>query len=501
MNWPILKGSYRIINENGDVFVVTRASFKLVNNELFDKCERISIIGSCVTENVGIDRLIKNVISNGRLRGMIICGEESRGHDVGDALIKLIEKGVNNGKIIDAIGSDPSLKVNEELINRFREQVINYKLINSTNPEEIIAAINSLPISKPLLDYKIETNSNKKNYENAIIAVDDDEIKMDDKGMFRISVENNKIIVRHIKNDKEKIIIGTNANSIYKTIIKLGLIGELQHAFWLGSELRKAEQCLLTSNNFVEDEKETLNGLRVINANNLADAWINALTQVYLHGNELFVGKYNTKTFDSTMIIHIPKADNKPLIHNKAPRYDYKDDYTKEFLEGSSKENEFVYTYYSRLRHYKTSPLIIKAKNVMSENELKELGKEGLIEVDQVNEAIKLLKKDPTLRRVVMSTWMPYKDLSLERGPHAPCLVMIQPRIINNKLNFSVVFKSQDLYSAFPMNTYAIISLQRLMAKELNVSVGSYTHLTNSMHIYDSVMDDVKELLINENKI
>ena len=96
---------------------------------------------------------------------------------------------------------------------------------------------------------------------------------------------------------------------------------------------------------------------------------------------------------------------------------------------------------------------------------------------------------------------MPYKDLSLERSPHAPCLVTIQPRVVDDRLDFFVTFKSQDLYSAFPSNTYALTKLQEYMAKELGLSTGRYTHLTVSMHIYDSVIDSVEELLMREGVI
>ena len=83
-----------IINREGDVAVVTRASFNLQDADEFGDCRRICIIGSCVTENAGIDRMIKNIVTNGHIRHLIICGEESRGHNVGDALLKLIKNGV-----------------------------------------------------------------------------------------------------------------------------------------------------------------------------------------------------------------------------------------------------------------------------------------------------------------------------------------------------------------------------------------------------------------------
>jgi len=503
MNWPPIKGSYRIINREGDVAVVTRASFNLQDADEFGDCRRICIIGSCVTENVGIDRMIKNIVTNGHIRYLIICGEESRGHNVGDALLKLIKNGVKEGKIIGASGDDPSLRAGEDMIKRFREQIAGIKLIESENPADIISVIKTLPELPALEDFKIKLEESKEHKSNAINA-DGTKINLvlDKAGMFRIKVKGNRIIATHYMDGKEHAVIeGSKAVDIYKKILQLGLVSDLQHAFYLGSELRKAEMCLRETRDYREDTEEIRPKFRTtfIEARNLSDAWIKALTQVYLHGEEYRVGKYNAKTLDLPLMIYIKNALDEPLIHPKAPKFESREKYTNEFLHGKGeKENEFVYTYYSRLFHYNESLLRSRAPNIR-DNDLK--GEDTIIQFNQIDAAISLLKKDPTLRRVVISTWMPYKDLSLERSPHAPCLVMIQPRIYNGRLHFYVVFKSQDLYSAFPSNTYALVNLQKKMADELGVKAGSYTHFSISMHIYDNILDNVVNLLKEEEMI
>ena len=511
MTWPPIKGSYKILNLKGDTAVVTRASFSLPDNTKFNDCKRIAVIGSCVTENVGIDRMIKNLISNGRVRNIIICGKESKGHNVGNALKNLVTNGVDeNKRITNATGDDPKLKVNDELIKRFRKQIQNIKVINSENPEAIIKIIKDLPETKSIEDYVLAMEKKPGNaFKNAINARGTEvEWKEDELGYFKIETRNNYIVAKHFMKGKEHtVIIGKTALEINKKIIELGLISELHHALYLGSELKKAELCLKDSKDYEEDtedvkEKDYLK-TTFIEAKNLSDAWIKALTQAYLYGEKYEVGKYNACTLDLPIIVHVKDALAEPVMNPKAPKYEARNKYAKEFIKGKGveKENEFVYTYYSRLRHYPESIARSEVPNIASNEELLKTKDKSLIKFDQVKEAVKLLKKDPTLRRVVMCTWMPYKDLSLERMPHAPCLVTVQPRINKGRLDFHVMFKSQDLYGGFPSNVYAITKLQKLMADKLGVQVGSYTHYAVSLHIYDNILDTVEELLREEGMI
>ena len=77
----------------------------------------------------------------------------------------------------------------------------------------------------------------------------------------------------------------------------------------------------------------------------------------------------------------------------------------------------------------------------------------------------------------------------------SPCLVLIQPQLLNNKLHFFVLMKTNDLYNAWPLNAYAFVELQKYMADQLGCEVGSYNHFSVSMHVYEDVWDVVNELI------
>lgn len=518
--WPSLKGEYNVINHEGDVAVITRSSVDLHKNKLFNNCKRIAIIGSCITENTDIDKLIFNVITNGKIRNIVICGDENKKHDVGDALSKLVIEGIDeNKKIIKASGEDPKLSSKRQMIERFREQILHTKTIDSKEPDEIIKLVNEMPVENILDDYHYESDREIDELLKDSIKADKNKLKFkeDRKGYFIIELMFNNIVVKHKKRGQEyKVVVGNNAEEICNKLIELKLVSSLSHAMYLGRELKRAEYALKHSRDYVQDAEsfENVNNegsylkTTFVEANNLSDAWLKAITQLYLHGEDYIVGKFaDAKTKDLPLVIHVNNTGNEPLIHEAAPKAEFKDKYDNQFIDGKNvdSDNEFISTYYSRLKHRYDCKLISNLPNVAEDKELKQATKNckdcELVVIDQIEEAIKLLQADPTLRSVDLVTWMPYKDLDLKKSPNSPSLILIQPRINKRKLDFFVVFKSQDIYAAFPSNSYALYKLQEYMAKRLNIELGSYTQFNVSAYIYDNEIDRVEELLRHERLI
>ncbi len=66
-----------------------------------------------------------------------------------------------------------------------------------------------------------------------------------------------------------------------------------------------------------------------------------------------------------------------------------------------------------------------------------------------------------------------------------PCLRAIDTRILNNKLNFVVYFRSWDLWAGFPSNLAAIQLLKEYMAGEVGVDDGEIIAVSKGMHIYE----------------
>jgi tetrahydromethanopterin S-methyltransferase subunit A len=102
-----------------------------------------ALSGTLQTENVGIEKVICNVIANPNIRYLIVCGPESPGHVTGGALRCLYEKGIDkNRRIIDSESPAPYLyNIPVEWVARFRQQTEFIDLINEGSPEVIRDAV------------------------------------------------------------------------------------------------------------------------------------------------------------------------------------------------------------------------------------------------------------------------------------------------------------------------------------------------------------------------
>jgi len=101
---------------------------------------------------------------------------------------------------------------------------------------------------------------------------------------------------------------------------------------------------------------------------------------------------------------------------------------------------------------------------------------------NQIPFVIEDLKRNPSSRRAVMLV----RDNSVDLGSEDPaCLQHIQYFVRNGKLDCEILFRSNDACKATFMNAFALICLQEMIAKELGIEVGTYTHRANSFHCYE----------------
>jgi len=125
--------------------------------------ENIAIYGSLKTENIGIEKIIANVISNPHIRFLIVCGEEIRGHRPGRSLIALSKNGIDKqNKIINAPGAIPYIEnLDIQAIDRFQKQIEIIDLIDDKLKENIDEKIknciekNPKPFGEPYIAIKI----------------------------------------------------------------------------------------------------------------------------------------------------------------------------------------------------------------------------------------------------------------------------------------------------------------------------------------------------------
>lgn len=130
----------------------------------------VAIYGHLKTENIGVEKIVANTISNPHIRYLVVCGEEIRGHRSGGSLVMLHKNGIDEQhRIIDAPGAIPYIEnLDEDAIHRFQEQIEVINLIGVTDEnridEEIRRCIEEKPPSfgKPYIAIKITTVSSKR---------------------------------------------------------------------------------------------------------------------------------------------------------------------------------------------------------------------------------------------------------------------------------------------------------------------------------------------------
>lgn len=113
--------------------------------------DKVAIYGPLRTENIGIEKIVANVISNPHIRYLVVCGDEIRGHCSGSSLIALNKNGIDKQhKIIDAPGAIPYIEnLNEEAIKRFKKQIRIINLINVKDKKTIDKKIQECIEKKP----------------------------------------------------------------------------------------------------------------------------------------------------------------------------------------------------------------------------------------------------------------------------------------------------------------------------------------------------------------
>ena len=145
--WPISKGDFMSGDANNCVAVVTMGS------HLDEKgiCDAgAAICGSCKTENLGIEKVIANVISNPNIRFVLTCGTEVKGHLSGQTFKALHANGVKEGRVVKAEGAIPFIEnLKDDAIKRFQEQVKIVDIMETEDNGAIKAKIAELKAQDP----------------------------------------------------------------------------------------------------------------------------------------------------------------------------------------------------------------------------------------------------------------------------------------------------------------------------------------------------------------
>ena len=138
--WPVINGDYVVGDPESPVAAATLAS----HIEQIPVDAGAAIAGPCKTENLGIEKMIANLISNPNIRFLVLCGSEVQGHITGQSIEALHANGVDpeKRKIVDATGAIPFIEnIPDEGIERFQTQMELISIIDTEDAGKISAKI------------------------------------------------------------------------------------------------------------------------------------------------------------------------------------------------------------------------------------------------------------------------------------------------------------------------------------------------------------------------
>ena len=262
-SWPYVPGTYFVADPHAPVAVTTLGSVDLAKAVSEDPPSGLNIVGKVETENIGIEKIIKNILSNPAIRYLVCAGNEPPKHLTGATMLALFENGIDESKRIPgAPGMRPVLP-NTTLseVKAFREQVLPVNAIGCTDVAAIHARVTELAQktdaisaigSKPLRNLADTQHGAER-----VVATgtDPQRIKLDKAGYFVIHIEGDTLLIEHYSYKEEllRVIEGRDARSIYLTIVRNGWVSTLDHAAYLGKELARAEWSIKHGVDFVQD--------------------------------------------------------------------------------------------------------------------------------------------------------------------------------------------------------------------------------------------------------
>lgn len=116
-------------------------------------------------------------------------------------------------------------------------------------------------------------------------------------------------------------------------------------------------------------------------------------------------------------------------------------------------------------------------------------------QIDQIANAVELLRTDPHSRRIIVTAWNP---ADLPRMALEPCHAFFQFYVADGKLSCQLYQRSADLFLGVPFNIASYALLTHMMAQQANLDVGDFVWTGGDCHIYMNHTEQVREQLSRE---
>ncbi len=115
--------------------------------------------------------------------------------------------------------------------------------------------------------------------------------------------------------------------------------------------------------------------------------------------------------------------------------------------------------------------------------------------IDQIQQAVDLLTRDPDSRRIIVSAWNP---ADIPQMALAPCHCLFQFYVSKGKLSCQLYQRSADIFLGVPFNiaSYALLTL--MMAQVTGLEPGEFVHTFGDAHLYLNHLEQVETQLARQ---
>ena len=110
--------------------------------------------------------------------------------------------------------------------------------------------------------------------------------------------------------------------------------------------------------------------------------------------------------------------------------------------------------------------------------------------IDQIAEAIRMIKENPQSRRIIVSAW---NVGELDEMALMPCHAFFQFYIANGKLSLQLYQRSADVFLGVPFNISSYALLTHMMAQVCGLGVGDLIHTIGDAHLYLNHLEQARE--------
>ena len=101
--------------------------------------------------------------------------------------------------------------------------------------------------------------------------------------------------------------------------------------------------------------------------------------------------------------------------------------------------------------------------------------------IDQIGQAVDLIRRDPDSRRIIVSAWNP---ADIPRMALAPCHCLFQFYVADGKLSCQLYQRSADIFLGVPFNIASYALLTMMMAQVTGLKPGDFVHTFGDAHLY-----------------